>query len=136
MDVDEYSSNPRVRKALRSLATYGTSLGVAQAVMWRVCNDLPFETMAEQTGKVMNIHEIALAARFVEALDASSTGELVDPAALVRARASSSRCGAKGRWPARPSGWPASSTACDFWGFRSKSLNPKSFRPPRPPRSS
>ena len=49
MDVDEYSSDPRVRKALRSLATYGTSLGVAQAVMWRVCNDLPFETMVEQS---------------------------------------------------------------------------------------
>ena len=74
MDVDEYSPDPRVRKALRSLATYGTSLGVAQAVMWRVCNDLPFETMVEQAGKVMNIHEIALAARFVEALDASTSG--------------------------------------------------------------
>ena len=70
VDVNEYSSNPRVRRALRSLATYGTSHGVAQAVMWRVCNDLPFEMMAEQTGKVMNAHEIALAARFVEALDA------------------------------------------------------------------
>ena len=61
MDVEEYTPNPRVRKALRSLATYGTSLGVAQAVMWRVCNDLPFETMVEQAGKVMNTHEIALA---------------------------------------------------------------------------
>ena len=82
MTVDEYTPNPRIRKALRSLATYGTSLGVAQAVMWRVCNDLPFETMVEQAGKVMNAHEIALAARFVEALDASTSGDLVDPSAL------------------------------------------------------
>ena len=35
-----------------------------------------------KAGKVMNTHEIALAARFVEALDASSSGELVDPSAL------------------------------------------------------
>jgi hypothetical protein len=87
VDVNEYSTNPRVRRALRSLATYGTSHGVAQAAMWRVCNDLPFETMAEQTGKVMNVHEIALAARFVEALDAAAgSGELVDPAVLSKSR--------------------------------------------------
>ena len=86
MTVEEYTPNPRIRKALRSLATYGTSLGVAQSVMWRVCNDLPFEAMVEQGGKVMNTHEIALAARFVDALDASSTGELVDPSALASAR--------------------------------------------------
>ena len=55
--------------------------------MWHVCNELPFETMAEQTGKVMNANEIALAARFVEALDASaSAGELVDPATLSQSR--------------------------------------------------
>jgi hypothetical protein len=87
VDVNEFSSNTRVRRALRSLATYGTSHGVAQAAMWRVCNDLPFELMAEQTGKVMNSHEIALAARFVEALDApAGAGDLVDPAALSQSR--------------------------------------------------
>jgi hypothetical protein len=86
VDVNEYSSNPYVRKALRSLATYGTSHGVAQAVMWRVCNDLSFELMAEQTGKVMNLHEIALAARFVEALEGSPASELVDPTALTQSR--------------------------------------------------
>ena len=86
MSVDDYSDDPRIRKALRSLATYGTSLGVAQSVMWRVCNDLPFETMVEQAGKVMNSHEIALAARFVDALDASSSTDLVDPSALSRSR--------------------------------------------------
>jgi hypothetical protein len=87
VDVNEYSANPRVRRALKSLATYGTSHGVAQAAMWRVCNDLPFELMAEQTGKVMNAHEIALAARFVEALDASaSSSDLVDPASLSQSR--------------------------------------------------
>jgi hypothetical protein len=86
VDVNEYSSNPFVRKALRSLATYGTTLGVAQAVMWRVCNDLSFEMMAEQTGKVMNLHEIALAARFVEALQGSPSSDLVDPTALTQSR--------------------------------------------------
>ena len=86
MTVEEYTPDPRIRKALRSLATYGTSLGVAQSVMWRVCNDLPFESMVEQAGKVMNAHEIALAARFVDALDASSNGDLVDPSAFSSSR--------------------------------------------------
>ncbi len=82
VDVDDYTTDPRARKALRSLATYGTSHGVAQAAMWRVCNDVAFDLMAEQSGKVMNAHEIALAARFVEALDASAATDLVDPAYL------------------------------------------------------
>ncbi len=86
MDVEEYSTDPRVRKALRSLATYGTSIGVAQSVMWRVCNDLPFETMYEQSGKVMNTHEVALAERFVEAMDASTSSDLIDPAAISNNR--------------------------------------------------
>ncbi len=87
MDVDTYTADPRIRKALRSLATLGTSQGVAQAVMWRLCNDLPFEVMMEQAGgKVMNGHEIALAARFVEALDDSSASELVESSALSESR--------------------------------------------------
>jgi hypothetical protein len=86
MSVDEYTPDPRVRKALRSLATYGTSLGVAQSVMWRVCNDLPFTAMVEQAGKVMNTHEIALAERFVDALDASSSGDLIDPSVFSSSR--------------------------------------------------
>jgi hypothetical protein len=86
MDVDDYATDVRVRKSLRSLAMLGTSHGVAQAVMWRVCNNLPFETMAEQAGKVMNEAEIALAARFVEALDASTGPDLVDPACLTEGR--------------------------------------------------
>ncbi|MGO9469348.1 MAG: hypothetical protein ACLQVF_34945 [Isosphaeraceae bacterium] len=86
MDVADYSISPRVRKALRSLATYGTSQGVAQAVMWHVCNDLSFDEMALQAGKVMNLQQVALAARFVAELDASGTEELVDAAALSRNR--------------------------------------------------
>ncbi len=78
-DVDDYTSDVRVRKALRSLASYGTSVGVAQAAMWKVCNDVPFETMASQGAKIMNSYEIALASRFVEALDSSSATDLVDP---------------------------------------------------------
>ena len=86
MDVDDYSSDLRVRKSLRSLCLLGTSQGVAQAVMWRVCNDLPFETMAAEAGKVMNLAEIALAARFVQAVDAASDADLVDPASLTEGR--------------------------------------------------
>lgn len=86
VQVDDYSSDPRVRKALRSLATFGTSQGVAQAVMWRVCNDLPFEAMLQQAGKVMNAHEVALASRFVEALGSSASDDLVDPAQLASGR--------------------------------------------------
>jgi len=85
-NVDDYSGDVRVRKALRSLATYGTSQGVAQAVMWKVCNDVPFDLMIAQAGKLINVHEVGLAARFVEALDASNDGELVDPAYLTEAR--------------------------------------------------
>jgi hypothetical protein len=86
MDVDTYTTDPRIRKALRSLATLGTSQGVAQAVMWRLCNDLPFELMAQQTGKVMNLHEIMLAARFVALLEESDSPEMVDPARLSESR--------------------------------------------------
>jgi hypothetical protein len=86
VDVDDYTTDLRARKALRSLATFGTSQGVAQAAMWRVCNDVPFALMAEQATKVMNRHEVALAARFVEAVDASNASDLVDPAYLTEGR--------------------------------------------------
>jgi hypothetical protein len=86
MDVDEYTRDPRVRRALRSLGTFGTSLGVAQAVMWRVCNNLPFETMIEKGGRLMNLQEVALASRFVEALDGSSSSNLVAPSAFSDGR--------------------------------------------------
>jgi len=85
-DVDDYSQDPRVRKALKSLVTVGTSHGVAQAVMWRVCNNVPFEFMTTQKSKVVNVHEAALAARFVAALDASGESELVNPSYLAEAR--------------------------------------------------
>ena len=133
MTVEEYTTNPRIRKALRSLATYGTSLGVAQSVMWRVCNDLSFEAMVEQGGKIMNTHEVALAARFVEALDASTGGDLVDPSALSAA-AFLCRCMVKAaRHRSQAAGGSARRPAAAR-DFRSKSLSPKGFRPPRPPR--
>ena len=75
-----------MRKSLRSLCLLGTSQGVAQAVMWRVCNDLTFEAMASQAGKVVNEHEIALAARFIEVLDESTESRLVDSKALTEGR--------------------------------------------------
>ena len=86
VDVDDYSRDPRVRKALRSLATLGTSQGTAQAVMWNVCNNVPFATMLAQGEKVSNRYEVALASRFVEALDASGSGERVDAAYLSESR--------------------------------------------------
>jgi hypothetical protein len=86
MDVDEYSPDPRVRRALRSLATLGTSHGVAQATMWHLCNNLPFEFMAVERGKYVNAHEVALAARFVAALDASGDAELLDSSYLTENR--------------------------------------------------
>ena len=86
MDVDDYSRDGRVRVALRTLALLGTSQGTAQAAMWRVCNNVPFETMLENGGKVVNRHEVALAARFVEALDSASSTASIDPAYLTEAR--------------------------------------------------
>ena len=85
MSVEEYSPDPRVRKALRSLATLGTSQKVAQAVMWHLCNGLSYEQLATEAAKFLNLHEITLAARFVEALDASGS-TLVDPSALTQSR--------------------------------------------------
>jgi hypothetical protein len=84
VDVDDYSKDARVRKALRALATLGTSQGTAQAAMWRVCNDVPFELMLNSGTKVVNASEVALAARFLEALDQSA--DTVDPAYLSEAR--------------------------------------------------
>jgi len=86
VDVADYSTDSRVRKSLRSLCLLGTSQGVAQAVMWRVCNDLTFEAMASQAGKVINEHEIALAARFIEALDGSTGSDMVDARTLTEGR--------------------------------------------------
>jgi hypothetical protein len=84
VDVDDYTKDVRVRKALRTLATLGTSQGTAQAAMWRLCNDVPFEMMLAQGGKVVNAAEVALAARFLEVLDRSS--DTVDQAYLTDAR--------------------------------------------------
>jgi len=86
VDVADYSTDSRVRKSLRSLCQLGTSQGVAQVVMWRVCNDLTFEAMAAQAGKVINEPEIALAARFIEALDETTGADLVDARALTEGR--------------------------------------------------
>jgi hypothetical protein len=86
MDVADYSPNPRVQKALRTLATVGTSQGVAQAVMWNVCDGLSWRKLDTQSAKRMNSHEIALAARFVEALDSAGTSDLVDPQYLTEGR--------------------------------------------------
>ena len=69
VDVNEYSSDERVQKSLRALASLGTSHGMAQATMWRVCNGITFGEMLEKADKIINPAEIALAARFVRALE-------------------------------------------------------------------
>ena len=79
--MDDYSKDIRVRKALRTLATLGTSQGTAQAAMWRVCNNVPFETDAQsRPAKAVNPAEVALASRFLDVLDQSA--DAVDPAYL------------------------------------------------------
>lgn len=84
--VDDFTSDERARKALRSLATLGTSQKVAQAVAWNVFNDVTFPQMLSQASKKLNPHEIALAARFVDVLDMSGGADIVDPAYLREAR--------------------------------------------------
>ncbi|WP_422931198.1 hypothetical protein [Singulisphaera sp. PoT] len=87
VDVDQYTNDPRARKALRSLATLGTSQGVAQAAVWSVFNGVSFEQMTGQASpKVMNVHEVALASRFVQALDASGDSEILDGSYLKESR--------------------------------------------------
>lgn len=86
MVVEDYSDNPRVRTALRSLATLGTSQGVAQAVMWHVCNGVTATQLAALPAKRLNSKEIALAARFVTVLDDQGTSDRVDPAYLTEGR--------------------------------------------------
>ena len=78
-DVETYSPDTRVRRALKSLSTVGTSQTVAQAAMWHVCNGMSFDQIARQNVIAFNPHELAQASRFVEALDSSST-DVVDPA--------------------------------------------------------
>src|SRR5208337_4851727 len=51
-----------------------------------VCNDLTFEAMASLAGTVINEHEIALAARFIEALDGSTGSDMVDARTLTEGR--------------------------------------------------
>lgn len=80
VSVDDYTPDPRARKALRSLATLGTSQGVAQAVAWHVFNGMTYAQMAKLASQYLNASEISVAARFVEALDASAAHETVDPA--------------------------------------------------------
>lgn len=86
VSVDDYTTDARARKALKSLAVHGSSHGVAQAAVWSVFNGVPFDLMARKGGKLINTHEIALASRFVEVLDASADAELVDPAYLQEGR--------------------------------------------------
>jgi hypothetical protein len=86
MDVDDYTSDPRARKALRSLAVLGTSQGVAQCVAWHVFNGMSWPRVAKEASRYVNPLEVSLASRFVEALDSSDADALVDGASLREAR--------------------------------------------------
>ncbi len=86
VSVDEYTQDLRARKALRSLALLGTSQGVAQAVVWNVFNGMTAEQMIRQASKYLNAGEISVAARFIEALDASGSHDPVDAAAFREGR--------------------------------------------------
>jgi hypothetical protein len=85
--VEDYTSDARARKALRSLATLGTSQKVAQAVVWNVFNGLSFDAMAAKTSKILNVHELALASKFVDTLDETHDGgDLVSASDLQTGR--------------------------------------------------
>lgn len=87
MDVADYTPDPRVRKALRSLATLGTGRRVAQVVMWHVCNGYSLAQIAKVAPETANRWELALADRIIEAIDASTADpDLVDPAYLREGR--------------------------------------------------
>ena len=85
MDVDDFTPDPSARRALRTLATVGTSHGVAQALAWHAFNGLSFEDVAWQTAYRVNSHELALAAGLARRLEAT-TGPIADPDTLTRDR--------------------------------------------------
>ena len=69
MDVDEFTREPIARKALRSLATLGTSQNVAQAVAWHAFNGLTLDDLAHQAVRPFNASEMALAEGFLARLE-------------------------------------------------------------------
>lgn len=79
VEVEEYTQDVRARKALHSLATLGTSQKVAQAVAWNVFNGMSFAQIHGARPAGFNAHELALAGRFIDALDSSSGSSLVEP---------------------------------------------------------
>ncbi|CAN5816347.1 hypothetical protein BH23PLA1_BH23PLA1_01010 [soil metagenome] len=88
LDVASYTADPRAQLALRSLATLGTSQAVAQAAVWNVFNGMRFQQMTSSAAaRKFNRLELALAARFIEALDSGThPGAIVEPAYLTEGR--------------------------------------------------
>ncbi len=87
VDVDDYTPDVRARTALRTLATMGTSVGVAQAVAWHAFNGMTFEQLAALgEGKLINSYELALAARFVQTIDQTANAAEFDPSFITRSR--------------------------------------------------
>jgi hypothetical protein len=86
VDVADYTTDARAQRALRGVATIGTSQKVAQAVAWHTFNGLSFPQLAGRAGKVLNRQELALAGRFCEVLDREGTGTLVNADTLRQGR--------------------------------------------------
>ena len=76
MDVDDFTPDPAARRALRTLATVGTSHGVAQALAWHAFNGLTFEDLASQEAYRINPQELALAAGLAHRLETTTGAEL------------------------------------------------------------
>ena len=79
VSVDEYTPDVRARRALRTLATLGTSQGVAQAALWQVFNGMSPDQEIAQCAQYLNLHEIAVATRFVQTLETGSGGDVIEP---------------------------------------------------------
>lgn len=85
MDVTEYTPDQRAQRTLRSLGSLGTSRGVAQAAAWNVFNGMSLGQIAARAPRQVNTSEAALAGRFVQAIDASSS-EVLESAYLTEGR--------------------------------------------------
>ncbi len=86
VDVAEYTTDARAQRALRGVATIGTSQKVAQAVAWHTFNGLSFPRLAAVAEKPLNRQELALASRFCDVLDHEGTGAAVNPDSLRQGR--------------------------------------------------
>lgn len=84
--AEDYTNNPRFIKALLSLNRVNVGQKIAQAVMWHVANDIPFERMVSMARDRLNPHEVKQAARVGRALDTLPAEALLSQDDLKRAK--------------------------------------------------